>query len=305
MQTTICVVMPCHNGAPWVRAALHSIAGQERPAEQVIVVDDCSTDASLEEIEGSGVELRLVQTRFGNAAAARNAGARASDADWIAFLDADNHWFPNHLQLLTEGLCRNPDAVAGYSWPGLQRPAERPGEPELRGTRLGPELRKYDRLHHDDFLVIRGLWRYGFPTTGMVVRRDRFQAIGGFNEQQRRRHDFDMFMRATLGHTWFACEVPTWWSRPPRPGDISSNKIECHRFALQAMQNHLRVYPTRLMEAVVEREARATISALLKGPLTTRDDALWDQCLEQVPVLRRMFYRLKYQYTNVAAAARP
>ena len=301
----ISVIMPCHNGAAWVRNALQSIAAQTLPPHEIIVVNDASTDASIEAIESSGVPLTLLHTRHGNAAAARNEGARAvGGADWLAFLDADNHWFPNHLESLDNAIARNAAAVAGYAWPVSKPPAESVQLQETGRRGAGPELQRHDGLSHDDFLIMRGLRRYGFPTTGMVVLRERFEAIGGFDERQIRRHDFDMFMRATLGNCWFASAEATWWMRPPRPGDISSNKVECHRFALRAMKNHLRRYPTRLMQEVVEREARAAISTLLKNPVAMMDESFWQECLDHVPALRRTLYRLKYQYATATQGAR-
>ena len=302
----ISVIMPCHNGAAWVRNALQSIAAQTLPPHEIIVVNDASTDASVEAIESSGVPLTLLHTSHGNAAAARNAGAHVvGDTDWLAFLDADNHWFPNHLESLSKAFERNAAAVAGYAWPVSEQSDASLQQFKENGSReAAPALPRHDGLSHDDFLTLRGLWRYGFPTSGMVVLRERFEAIGGFDERQVRRHDFDMFMRATLGNLWFASSEASWWMRPPRPGDISSNKAECHRFALRAMKNHMRHYPTRLMQEVVEREARAAISTLLKHPVETLDEAFWQECLDHVPALRRTFYRLKYQYATATRGAR-
>src|SRR5262249_34415469 len=103
----VSVIMPCHNAGRWISQALRSAAAQTAPPHEVIVIDDDSTDDSVEQIQASGVPHRLLRVRANNAAAARNAGIALATGDWIAFLDADDIWYPHHLEsaasLLADG----------------------------------------------------------------------------------------------------------------------------------------------------------------------------------------------------------
>src|SRR5205814_4922462 len=93
----ISVIMPCHNASRWIAAALRSISKQAHSAHEIVVIDDGSTDNSVLEIERTSVPVKLLRVGFNNAAAARNAGIEAATGDWIALLDADDVWYPNHL----------------------------------------------------------------------------------------------------------------------------------------------------------------------------------------------------------------
>src|SRR4029077_7504501 len=98
----ISVVIPCHNAGRWIGTALRSVSEQSQQADEIIVIDDGSTDASVFEIEKANVPVKLLRVNFGNAAAYRNAGIDAAPGDWIALLDADDVWYPNHLARAAE-----------------------------------------------------------------------------------------------------------------------------------------------------------------------------------------------------------
>lgn len=92
----VSAIIPVYNGEPWLADALRSIASQTRPADEVIVVDDCSTDRSAEIARAHGA-LVVHQPVNRGEGAARNAGIRAARGDAIAWLDADDYWTPHHL----------------------------------------------------------------------------------------------------------------------------------------------------------------------------------------------------------------
>src|SRR5262249_44950020 len=119
MQTS--VITPCHNAGPWIAAALQSVARQTYPAYEIIVINDNSTDNSLAQIERSGVPVKLLQVSARNAAVARNVGIEVAGGEWIAFLDADDIWYPNHLARAVELLSKTKDVafMSNHDWIGL------------------------------------------------------------------------------------------------------------------------------------------------------------------------------------------
>src|SRR5690349_8692917 len=112
------VIIPCYNAGPWIVQSLKSVAAQTYPAKEIIVIDDGSSDDSLAKIESSGVPVRLLKTRRSNGAGARNAGIEAATGDWIALLDADDIWYPNHLQRAVEMLEGSSDValMTAHDW---------------------------------------------------------------------------------------------------------------------------------------------------------------------------------------------
>jgi GT2 family glycosyltransferase len=118
LSPSFSVVIPLYNKAPHVRRAIESVLSQYQPPSEVIVVDDGSTDggASLvEQYRGHGVVLINRGRPGAGGYAARNLGIRSAQSDWIAFLDADDEWLPEHLSNLSEALASadRPIAVVG------------------------------------------------------------------------------------------------------------------------------------------------------------------------------------------------
>jgi len=111
----ISVVVPAHNEAPGIAHATEVIGGVLDGCNvrwEIIVVDDGSTDRSVEIARGFGAAVVLLPENRGEGAA-RNAGIRRAEGDAIAWLDADDYWAPHHIATVADLLERHPEA-AGY-----------------------------------------------------------------------------------------------------------------------------------------------------------------------------------------------
>ena len=100
------VVIPAYNVSGIIERAVRSAAAQTFPPLEIIVIDDCSTDNTVEVVRALAREipsLRLLSTPANSGvSAARNVGLREAKADWIALLDADDAWKPGRLKRLSE-----------------------------------------------------------------------------------------------------------------------------------------------------------------------------------------------------------
>ena len=94
----VSVVIPTYNRSRYVIEAIRSVLAQTRPAEEVIVVDDGSTDGTARLIAEEFPEVRLLRQENAGVSAARNLGIRSARNDWIAFLDSDDRWLPRKLE---------------------------------------------------------------------------------------------------------------------------------------------------------------------------------------------------------------
>ena len=112
----ISVVIPFYNLERYVQPCLDSVASAARGADaelEVICVDDGSTDGTPAALDGAGAKdprIRVVHRPNGGEGSARNAGVAATTGDWVTFLDGDDVWLPNHLEVAVPLIRRHPAA---------------------------------------------------------------------------------------------------------------------------------------------------------------------------------------------------
>jgi glycosyltransferase involved in cell wall biosynthesis len=99
MDPSVCIVIPTYNRANLVSRAIQSALVECMPGDEVVVVDDGSTDKTEEALRGFGTQIRVLRLPNGGAGKARNAGIAAATKELVAFLDSDDEWRPNKLKL--------------------------------------------------------------------------------------------------------------------------------------------------------------------------------------------------------------
>ena len=100
------VIIPAYNASGIIERAVRSAAAQTFPPREILVIDDCSTDSTVEVVKALARDIpsiRLLSTSANSGpSAARNVGLRAAQGDWIALLDSDDAWKPGRLRRLSE-----------------------------------------------------------------------------------------------------------------------------------------------------------------------------------------------------------
>ena len=100
MQTTVSAIITTYNYGRFIEGAIDSVLHQTRPPDEVVVVDDGSTDdtaAIVARYRSRGV--RYIYQQNAGAGSARNRGIQATSGELVAFLDADDRWLPDKIAL--------------------------------------------------------------------------------------------------------------------------------------------------------------------------------------------------------------
>ena len=100
---TTSVIIPAYNGAATLAAAIESILRQTRAPDEIIVCDDCSTDATAEVAARYGGRVECIRRQTnGGLSANRNTAVRAARGDWLLVLDQDDELLPHALEELAD-----------------------------------------------------------------------------------------------------------------------------------------------------------------------------------------------------------
>ena len=187
----ISVVIPAYNAGGFIKRTIDSVLAQTYRDYEVIVVDDGSTDNTADVVKSCAGKVRYIYQENAGDGPARNTGIRAAKGDWIAFLDHDDEWLPQKLELQMKLLDRNPDlrwCGANYYKSCFSRRVA-VGNVEALRKALG------DRDYFDNFFVAIHKKGCGLITATMIVHTEVFEQVGGFDSCWLRWADLDMWWR--------------------------------------------------------------------------------------------------------------
>ncbi len=214
VQPTVSAIITAYNSADYVHRAIESILAQSYLASEIIVVDDGSSDGTADVIEARfGDRVRVIRQPNGGPNAARNRGARESQGDWIAYLDADDTWTPHRLEVQIP-LTARPEigVISGYAV---------------------CEKREYMVSGRVTFEMLWERNYVGVPTS--LIRRTAFEELGGFDEDRELvgAEDYNMWLR--MAHSrWEVHLVPEeLFYYTSAPGSLYSQKERCLRGELR------------------------------------------------------------------------
>jgi glycosyltransferase involved in cell wall biosynthesis len=180
----ISAVIPCYNAAPWLRAAIESVLRQSRSVAELIVVDDCSTDASRAIASEYPVRLLVMDANRGHATA-RNLALREASHDIVAWLDADDYWDERHCAVVVSLL--EAHAAAAVAFSAVREVGDRSGVWAPAAACDAPARVVWKCF--DGTIV---------PAMSAVTRRHAALDVGGFREELRIAPDYDFWLRLAL-----------------------------------------------------------------------------------------------------------
>lgn len=179
----VSVIIPNYNYASYVGEAINSVLAQDYANVEIIVVDDGSSDDSRAVIEGFGEKVTAIFQQNQGVAATRNNGVAVAKGEFIAFLDADDAWLPTKLSRQMERFA-NPEV--GLVHVGV---AHIDGAGRVTSENLaGREGRVARNLLLLEPVILGG-------GSGVVIRRDLFDKVGGFDTRLSTSADWELYYR--------------------------------------------------------------------------------------------------------------
>lgn len=199
---SVSVVIPAYNAGVTITRALDSVLAQTWPAHEIIVVDDGSSDNTQEIVATYGDQVTYLKQENAGPSTARNSGVTVASGEWIAFLDADDWYYPGRLMAHVEMIAADPELdflVASFDYRDLDGKLI---SRSIEQTRLGQRLLQQGRENFH--AVIEGdaigqfISQQFSDTRCLSLPRRTFEALGGFSVDLRICEDLVFLIRLCI-----------------------------------------------------------------------------------------------------------
>lgn len=217
------IILTTYNHARFLGSALHSAVAQTKPADEIIVVDDGSTDHP-EYVTSQFSQVRLIRQANAGLAAARNVGWRAATSEFVVFLDADDRLLPDALATHVERLVKAPEA--GFSYGAYL---------DVNANTEQKRLVEFVPAAEGFATFLRGN-PIGMHAT-VMYRRAKLAEVGGFQPGLPACEDYDVYLRMALRYQILCLPVPLaeYWHHA---SNMSRNSAMMLSAALLVLRRH-------------------------------------------------------------------
>ncbi len=225
------MVIPVYNGQRFILQALSSVAAQTLPPKKIIVVDDGSTDRTPEVVGNFKciVPIDYVRKANGGLSSARNAGIARCTSEYIAFLDADDAWYPEKLAeqakvfknsaMQNLGIVYSRYAIIDENGYLTDKYFVLEPDPSIRGN---------------VFSMLLTANKITGSGSGVLVKRECFQTVGDFDETLTACEDWDMWLRLAERYEFdYSSEILV---------KIRRHDTNMQRDKMHMLSNHLRFW---------------------------------------------------------------
>lgn len=183
----VSVVIPAHNAREFLGKAVRSVLEQTHRCAEIIIVDDGSTDGTVGVASSFGEQVKYIRQENAGAAIARNSGIHAATSEYIAFLDADDFWFPDKTQRQLQRFDSDPEIALVYC-----------AKERVDGDGLPAPLADEPNSFPSGWIFTE-LFRANYISTAseVIVRKDALLDVGLFSTDPRLRNcqDYELWLR--------------------------------------------------------------------------------------------------------------
>ncbi len=178
----ISVIIPTYNRASLLKRAVDAVLAQTYPVNEIIVVDDGSTDETEKLVEREYPQVKYLRQENKGVSAARNEGIKNSTSNWLCLLDSDDSWQANKLENQVIALTENPDYLICHT-----------NETWFRNGKILNQGKKHKKMGGHIFQHCLPLCV--ISPSSVMIKKTLFNEIGLFDETLAACEDYDMWLR--------------------------------------------------------------------------------------------------------------
>lgn len=261
----ISVVIPSYNRRHTLERALQSVFEQTSTVDEVILVDDGSSDGSSGMVARQFPQVNVLRQPNLGVSAARNRGIASAQFEWIALLDSDDSWMPQKIELVREARQRHPEFVLYHSDEIWIR----------RGVRVNP---KHKHRKSGGWIFESCLPLCAISPSASVISRATLEALGMFDEKLPACEDYDLWLRLCHQFPVHYIDKPLITKYGGHDDQLSQQYMAMDRFRIHALH---RLLKTASLRPEYYRAAETTLldklEILIKGAAKHHNQALLDE----------------------------
>lgn len=216
----ISALIPTYNRRKHVERAIQSVLSQTVPVDEVIVIDDGSTDGTAEEIERQyGGSIRVIRQANAGVSSARRRAVLEARGEWVAFLDSDDVWTPDRNRAMLQAIEKAPSDVA-WIFGNIQKVTD-----DGDGITIYEEqgLCITESLHvFEDSLSVQYPFQFGL-LQGSFIKRDALVAVSCFSENLK--HSEDVLIGYQVACRYGVAAIPHVVTKLYRTSDLSASSL--------------------------------------------------------------------------------
>lgn len=228
MKPQISVIIPTYNRATFLEKSVSSVLNQTFKNFELIIIDDGSTDNSYEIIKNfNDSRIRYIrnQKNFG-VSYSRNLGIKNAEADLIAFLDSDDMWKKEKLEIQFNEMKRNPDFLLSHTEEIWYKNNKRVNPRSIHKKRGGNIFQNSLKL-------------CSISMSTVMVHKKLFDIVGLFDENLPACEDYDMWLRVTARYEVLLINLPLTIKFGGRPDQLSQKFVGLDKFRIYAIEKLL------------------------------------------------------------------
>ncbi len=254
----VSVIIPTYNRAKTIKRAINSVKQQSFQPKEIIVVDDGSSDETakiLDSIEG----IKVLRQENKGVSAARNAGIKIAQSEWIAFLDSDDWWFEDKLLKQASFHKKNPEIFISQT--------------DELWIKHGVQIIKPKKFakKKQGFIFEPSLKMCLISPSAVMIHKSIFEDVGLFDENLPACEDYDLWLRITKKYYVGLIDEPLIAKTGGHEDQLSFKYWGMDRFRIAAMLKHIN---DKQFGKVVQKEIRKKAQILINGAKKRGNEAI-------------------------------
>jgi len=252
----VSVIIPVYNGERFIADTVNAVLRQSRAPDEIVIVNDGSSDGTLARLAPFGDAIRVISIPNGGVSNARNTGIAASRGSIIAFLDADDLWEPNKLEVQLAGLAAFPEV--GFTCCNFNNvhADTHVVVPHLAYLKANPHLRLDMPMPAPLLALINS--NFVGTCSNVLVRRSVLDATGPFDTGYRQSEDYDLWLRCAMRTPFLFTSQPL-MSKVAHDTNLTNNFVETLQYHEKILE-HLLTLPQIRQDPALVREVGVALA---------------------------------------------